>query len=110
MNATLRLRQLAPLLAALHVPASMLAGQTVSARAVIAAPRSSVSVGGVMDRVDGLWGGMALGFRAGRFSLSGSGTASTGAGGAGGSLTGGTTTLLPLSTGTLTAIDPSQHA
>ena len=74
MNALLRVHHRAWLLAALLLPAAVLSGQTVSARAVIAAPRSSVSVGGVMDRVDGLWGGMALGFRAGRFSLSGSGT------------------------------------
>jgi hypothetical protein len=74
MNAPLRLRQLASLLAALHVPAAMLGGQTVSARAVIAAPKSSVRAGGVMDRVDGVWAGAAFDFRAGRFTLSGSGT------------------------------------
>ena len=74
MNATLRLRQLAPLLAALHVPASMLAGQTVSARGVIAAPKNSARVGGVMDRVDGVWAGAALDFRVGRFTLSAGGT------------------------------------
>ena len=74
MSASLRVRQLASLLAALLVPGAMLAGQTVSARAVIAAPKNSARVGGVMDRVDGVWGGAALDFRAGRFTLSGSGT------------------------------------
>lgn len=73
MNASLRVRQLAPLLAAVFLPA-FLAGQTVSARAVIAAPKSSARVGGVMDQVDGVWGGVALDFHAGRFALSGSGT------------------------------------
>jgi hypothetical protein len=74
MSTLLRLHHHAWLLPALLVPAAVLPGQAVSARAVIAAPRSSVRVGGVMDRADGMWGGLALDFRAGRFTLSGSGT------------------------------------
>jgi len=66
--------RLAPTLASLLVLTVDLTGQTVSGRAVIAAPKSSVRVGGVMDRVDGVWAGLALDFRAGRFTLSGSGT------------------------------------
>jgi hypothetical protein len=74
MNAHPRVQRIAPLLAGLLVLAVDLAGQTVSARAVIAAPKSSVRVGGVTDRVDGVWGGVALDVHAGRFTLSGSGT------------------------------------
>jgi hypothetical protein len=68
------LGRLAPTLASLLVLTVDLAGQTVSGRAVIAAPKSSVRVGGVTDRVDGVWAGAAVDFRAGRFTLSGSGT------------------------------------
>lgn len=51
-----------------------LAGQAVSARALIAAPKSSVRLGGVTERVDGVWAGLAVEFDAGRFTLSASGT------------------------------------
>jgi hypothetical protein len=68
------LGRLAPTLASLLVLTVDLAGQTVSGRAVIAAPKSSARVGGVIDRVDGVWAGLAIDFRVGRFTLSGSGT------------------------------------
>jgi hypothetical protein len=68
------LGRLAPTLASLLVLTVDLAGQTVSGRAVIAAPKSSVRVGGVLDRVAGVWGGLALDFHVGRFTLSGGGT------------------------------------
>jgi len=67
------LGRLAPTLASLLVLTVDLAGQSVSGRAVIAAPKSSVRVGGVLDRVDGVWGGLALDFHVGRFTLSGGG-------------------------------------
>jgi hypothetical protein len=74
MSALLRVRHLAPLLAAVLGRGAILSGQTVSARAVIAAPKNSARVGGVMDRVDGKWGGVALDVGVGRFTLSASGT------------------------------------
>lgn len=55
------------------VPMAPLTSQTVSGRAVIAAPKSSVRMGAVTEQVDGLWGGLALDFQAGRFTLSGRG-------------------------------------
>ena len=74
MNALLRPLQPALLLASLLVATAELAGQTVSGRALIASPKSSVRVGGVMDRGDGLWAGLALDFQLGRFTFSASGT------------------------------------
>jgi hypothetical protein len=73
MKAVLGVRTALPL-AALVLTAAQLAGQTVSARAVIAAPKSSVRLGGVTDRVDGVWGGLAFDLHIGRFAVSGSGT------------------------------------
>ena len=61
-------------LAALLVARSQLAGQSVAARAVVAAPRNSARLGGVTERADGVWAGMAVDFRAGRFTLSAQGT------------------------------------
>jgi len=61
-------------LAALLVARSQLAGQAVDARALVAAPRNSARLGGVTERADGVWAGMAVDFRAGRFALSGRGT------------------------------------
>jgi hypothetical protein len=66
--------RLAPTIASMLVLTVDLPGQTVSGRAVIAAPRSSVRLGGARERMDGLWGGLAFDFQAGRFTLSGSGT------------------------------------
>jgi len=74
MNVLSGLGRLAATIAGMLVLTVDLAGQTVSGRAVIAAPRSSVRVGGITERVDGLWGGLAFDFQAGRFTLSGSGT------------------------------------
>jgi len=51
-----------------------LVGQTITGRALVAAPRSSVRLAGVPERVDGFWTGFALDLRVGRFTLSGSGT------------------------------------
>lgn len=61
-------------LASLLVTGTQLAGQSVSARAVIAAPKSSVRLGGVTERVDGWWGGVVAGLDAGRFRVTASGT------------------------------------
>ena len=56
-------------LTGLHLP-----GQAIAARAVMAVPKSSVRLGGVTERVDGVWAGAALGFDAGRFLFTASGT------------------------------------
>ena len=74
MNEFPRVRQLAPLLAGLLAPGAQLAGQTISGRAMIAAPRASVRLGEVTEQVDGLWAGGAVGFHAGRFLVTASGT------------------------------------
>ena len=74
MNKLPRVRQLASLLAGLLAPTAELVGQTISGRAVIAAPRVSVRLGDITERVDGLWAGGAVGFQAGRFVVTASGT------------------------------------
>jgi hypothetical protein len=56
------------------VAVSHLAGQAVDARAVVAAPRNSARLGGVTERADGLWAGMAVDVRAGPFTFSAEGT------------------------------------
>ena len=71
MNA---LGRMALSLAALLVARSQLAGQAVDARALVAAPRNSARLGSVTERADGLWAGMAVDFRAGRFTVSAQGT------------------------------------
>jgi hypothetical protein len=58
------------LLTALVGAGSQLAGQAIDARAVVAAPRNSARLGGVTERADGLWAGLAADFRAGPFVLS----------------------------------------
>ena len=73
MTPLLRVRRLAPLLIILLMATGRLPGQAISGRAVIATPRSSVRVGGVTYRVDGVWAGAALDFHVGRFTLSGTG-------------------------------------
>lgn len=73
MSASLSVRRLVSLLAAWLLPAT-LPGQTVTSRAVIAAPKSSVSLPGQTERGDGLWAGLALDVQAGRFAFSASGT------------------------------------
>lgn len=74
MNELSRVCHLAPLLAGLLSPTSLLVGQTISGRAVIAAPRASVRLGDMTERVDGLWAGGAIDFRSGRFLVTASGT------------------------------------
>jgi hypothetical protein len=64
-------------LASLALTSLQLPGQAVAARAVMAVPRSSVRLGGVTERVDGVWAGAALGFDAGRFLFTASGTRGT---------------------------------
>lgn len=51
-----------------------LAGQHVSARAVIAAPKSEARVSGVTIREGGTWAGLEVELSLGRFTLVGSGT------------------------------------
>ncbi len=74
MNRLPSVRQLASLLAGLLAPTAELVGQTISGRAVIAAPRASVRLGDVTERLDGLWAGGAVGFHAGRFLITAIGT------------------------------------
>src|SRR5256885_15911079 len=50
-----------------------LSGQTVSAHAVVAAPRQNAYFSGVTERMDGSWVGGAVEFEAGRLRLSGGG-------------------------------------
>ena len=61
-------------LAAVLIARSQLAGQGVDARALVAAPRNSARLGGVTERASGVWAGMAVDLRAGRFTLSARGT------------------------------------
>ena len=61
------------LLAASLVPMAALSGQTVSAHAVVAAPRQNAYFSGVTERMDGSWVGGAVEFEAGRLRLSGRG-------------------------------------
>jgi len=74
MNVLSGLFRLAPTIAGMLVFTVDLAGQTVSGRAVIAAPKSSVRMGAVTEQLDGLWGGLAFDVQAGRFTMSGSAT------------------------------------
>ena len=74
MRASLSLRRVTSLLAGALVPTAASSGQTVSARAVVAAPRQSVQFSGVTERTDGSWVGGAMDFEAGRWRLSVSGT------------------------------------
>ena len=60
------------LLAAL-VPMAALSGQTVSAHAVVAAPKHNAHFSGVTERMDGSWVGGAVEFETGRLRLSVSG-------------------------------------
>jgi len=60
--------------ACLALTVLQLPGQAIAARAVMAVPKSSVRLGGVTERVDGVWAGAALGFDAGRFLFTASGT------------------------------------
>lgn len=69
----MKMLRLVTLLGSLVAPAPDLAGQAVAARAVVALPRSSVSLSGATERVSGVWGGAALDFHAGRFTLSANG-------------------------------------
>jgi len=74
VNATARaLRVALPLCGALAW-ASSLAGQTVTARAVIGAPRNSVRVAGGLERVNGWWGGVEVGVHVGPWTWSVEGT------------------------------------
>jgi hypothetical protein len=73
MKALLGMRMTLPL-AGVALIGVELGSQTVSARAVIAPTRNSVRLTGVTDRADGLWAGVALDVRIGRFAVSASGT------------------------------------
>jgi len=61
------------LLAASLVPMAALSGQTVSAHAVVAAPKHNAHFSGVTERMDGSWVGGAVEFETGRLRLSVSG-------------------------------------
>jgi hypothetical protein len=74
MNTRLRL---ALPFASLVLAGLQLPGQAIAARGVIAVPKSSVRLGGVTERVDGVWAGAALAFDAGRFLFTASGTRGT---------------------------------
>lgn len=62
------------MLTGLLVPSLDLAAQVVSARAVIAIPKSSVRLGSVTERVIGVWGGLGIGYEARGFRVTGTGT------------------------------------
>lgn len=61
------------LLAASLVPMAAPSGQTISAHAVVAAPKHSVHFSGVTERMDGSWVGGAVELEVGRLRLSVSG-------------------------------------
>jgi len=61
------------LLAASLVPIAAASGQTVSAHAVVAAPKHNAHFSGVTERMEGSWVGGAVEFESGRLRLSGSG-------------------------------------
>lgn len=67
------LRRLTVFLAGSLVPITTSSGQTVSAQAVVAAPRQNAYFSGVTERMDGSWVGGAVEFEAGRLRLSVSG-------------------------------------
>jgi hypothetical protein len=73
VRASLWLRRLILLLAGSFVPIMASSGQTVSAHAVVAAPKHSAHFSGVTERMDGSWVGGAVEFEAGRLRLSVSG-------------------------------------
>lgn len=73
MSARVRALRLALPFTGLFLSGAQIAGQTVSAAAVIAAPKNSVRLGGVTDRGHGLWAGLAFDLHIGRFGVSGSG-------------------------------------
>ena len=56
------------------MPMAPLAGQRVSGRAVIAAPKNSVRLPGMSERLGGVWAGLALDVGVGRFTVSATGT------------------------------------
>jgi hypothetical protein len=74
MNATLRALRLTLPVFGTFVPASHLAGQTIWVQAIMGTPRSSVRAARVTERVDGWWGGAAVGFRTGQWTVAAEGT------------------------------------
>ena len=74
MNGTLRALRLALPLCGWFAPTWNLAGQTVSARGIMGAPKSSVRTAGVTERVGGWWGGVAVGFQTGQWTVCAEGT------------------------------------
>lgn len=52
------------------VPMAALTSQTISGRTVIAAPKSSVRVPGLAERLDGVWAGLAFDVGVGRVTVS----------------------------------------
>lgn len=60
-------------LIAVLAPLASLASQTVAGRVVIAAPRNSVRLPGLSEKLDGMWAGLALDASAGRFTVSAAG-------------------------------------
>lgn len=73
MSPSLSLRRLTFLLAGSFVPTAATSGQTVSAHAVLAAPKHSTRLTGLTERVDGAWAGGVLEFGVGRLGVSLSG-------------------------------------
>jgi len=71
---TLRALRLALPLFGWFTPTWNLAGQAVWARGIMGAPKSSVRAAGVTERVNGLWGGVAVGFQSGQWTVSAQGT------------------------------------
>ena len=73
MNALRALRLALPLVG-WFTPTWNLAGQAVWAGGIMGAPKSSVRTAGVTERVSGWWGGVAVGFQAGQWTVSAQGT------------------------------------
>jgi len=74
MTDSLRALRLALPLIGSFAPTWNLAGQAVWARGIMGAPKSSVRSGGVTERVNGLWGGVAVGLQAGQWTVFAEGT------------------------------------
>jgi hypothetical protein len=74
MNRTLRALRLALPLCGWFAPTWNLAGQTLSARGIMGAPKNSVRTAGVTERLGGLWAGVAVGLRTGQWTMSAEGT------------------------------------
>lgn len=77
MSATVRALRIGLSLLGVVEPIRRFDAQTVSARAILGAPKNSVRAGGTTERLDGLWAGAAVGFRTGPWTFAAEGTRGT---------------------------------